>query len=92
MTKPPNDDPPASESPHDEPTEENADMPSDLSSVPTADEGFARLVEDYNEVNRRILRAEDGSQPIGPEMDRHLRQKRMVLRDRITRALAGVPQ
>lgn len=88
--------PPADETPADEPVATdpvggNAIMPNDPGARPAPDERFVRLVEDYNEVNRRILCCDDGSEPIGPEMERHLRQRRMVLKDRITRALAGIP-
>ncbi|RMD47765.1 MAG: DUF465 domain-containing protein [Alphaproteobacteria bacterium] len=47
------------------------------------DPHFARLAEEYHEVNRAVHRAESGVEPMAPEAEEALRRKRLHLKDRI---------
>lgn len=51
------------------------------------DAHFARLVDDYHEVNREVHRAESLIEPVAPAYETELRQKRMILKDEIWKAL-----
>ncbi len=44
---------------------------------------FARLAEDYHQVNRAIHRYETRAEPVGPEPEASLRHRRVVLKDQI---------
>ena len=52
-----------------------------------ADQHFARLADEYHQVNRAIHRAEAGVEPVSDEHDREMRQRRMLLKDEIARIL-----
>lgn len=52
------------------------------------DAHFARLAEEYHEVNRAIHRAETLVEPVADEHETELRRKRMTLKDEIARMLA----
>lgn len=52
-----------------------------------ADAHFARLVEDYHEVNRAVHRAETLVEPTSPAHETELRRRRMQLKDDIWRRL-----
>lgn len=51
------------------------------------DAHFARLVDDYHEVNRQVHRAETLVEPTSPEHETELRQKRSRLKDQVWKAL-----
>ncbi|MCH8466459.1 MAG: YdcH family protein [Roseinatronobacter sp.] len=53
------------------------------------DAHFARLAEDYHEVNRAIHRAETLVEPVSDTHETEMRRKRMVLKDEIARILAA---
>ncbi|MCC5992076.1 MAG: DUF465 domain-containing protein [Rhodobacteraceae bacterium] len=52
------------------------------------DAHFARLAEEYHEVNRAVHRAETLVAPVSEEHEQKLRRKRMVLKDEIAAILA----
>jgi uncharacterized protein YdcH (DUF465 family) len=49
---------------------------------------FARLVDEYHEVNRAVHRAETLVEPTTPEHETELRRRRMQLKDQIWKALS----
>jgi uncharacterized protein len=51
------------------------------------DTHFARLAEEYHDVNRAIHRAETLVEPVAEAHETELRRKRMVLKDEIARIL-----
>lgn len=51
------------------------------------DAHFARLSEQYHEVNRAIHRAETSVEPVSEAHETELRRKRMALKDEIARML-----
>lgn len=53
------------------------------------DRHFARLVDEYHEVNRTIHRLETRVEVSSEERERELRQRRIVLKDQIAQALAA---
>jgi len=48
---------------------------------------FARILEEYDEVNDQIHRAETRIEPVSEETEALLRRKRLALKDRIAAAL-----
>lgn len=52
------------------------------------DPHFARLVDDYHEVNRAVHRAETNVEPTDDLHEDELRKKRMALKDEIWRNLS----
>lgn len=54
-----------------------------------SDAHFARLVEEYHEVNRAVHRAETRVEVLSSEHENELRQKRMRLKDAIWKQLAA---
>lgn len=55
----------------------------------TSDPHFARLADEYHEVNRAVHRAETRVDAISDEAESALRHKRAHLKDQIARMLAG---
>lgn len=53
-----------------------------------SDAHFARLLDEYHEVNRAIHRAETRVEPISDLAETELRRKRMAIKDEIARILA----
>lgn len=60
-----------------------------IHALKAKDNHFARLVEEYHEVNRAVHRAETLVEPTTTENEAVLRQKRMRLKDDIWKALAA---
>ena len=54
------------------------------------DAHFARLSEEYHEVNRAIHRAETLVEPVSDAYETDLRRKRLALKDEIARMLSAV--
>lgn len=54
----------------------------------TEDAHFARLAEEYHELNRAVHRAETLVEPVSEEHEQELRRKRMKLKDEIAAILA----
>jgi uncharacterized protein YdcH (DUF465 family) len=50
---------------------------------------FARVLEQYDEVNDQIHRAESRIEPVSEEAETALRKKRLALKDKIAAALGA---
>lgn len=53
------------------------------------DDRFARLLQDYDEVNDRVAGAESRQVPMSDEAEIELRKKRAMLKDEIARVIGG---
>lgn len=53
------------------------------------DAHFARLAEEYHQINREVHRAETLVEPVSDAHETELRRKRMALKDQIARMLAA---
>ena len=71
-----------SHTPH-ELAEEFPDLADKLHALKTSDAHFARLAEEYHELNREIHRIETETEPASDEHQTELRKKRMALKDEI---------
>ncbi|WGV17597.1 YdcH family protein [Fuscovulum ytuae] len=60
-----------------------------IHALKASDAHFARLVEEYHEVNRAVHRAETRVEVLSSEHENELRQKRMRLKDAIWKQLAA---
>ncbi len=58
-----------------------------ISALKQKDAHFARLLEEYHEVNRAVHRAETRVEVIDEAAEHELRQRRMRLKDQIWHAL-----
>ena len=67
--------------------EEFPDKAQAIHALKEANGHFAKLVEEYHEVNRAVHRAETRVEPTSDEAEAALRQKRMRLKDEIWKAL-----
>ena len=54
-----------------------------------ADAHFAKLADEYHEVNRAIHRAETRVDPVSNEHEEEMRKRRMVLKDESCKMLVG---
>jgi uncharacterized protein YdcH (DUF465 family) len=54
-----------------------------MSALKASDAHFARLSDEYHEVNRAVHRAETNVEPISETAETELRKKRAVLKDEI---------
>jgi uncharacterized protein YdcH (DUF465 family) len=63
--------------------EEFPDKTNEISQLKTSNAHFARLAEDYHEVNRAVHRAETNVEPIDSMAEVDLRKKRAALKDEI---------
>ena len=77
-----------SNTPHDL-TEEFPDDRERISALKTSNGHFARLVEEYNDVNRQIHRIETRVEPASEDVEDELKRKRVRLKDEIAQMLAG---
>ena len=77
-----------SNTPHDL-TEEFPDQRERITALKTSDGRFARLVEEYNEVNRTIHRIETRVEPSSEDVEEELKRRRVHLKDEIARMLHG---
>lgn len=50
---------------------------------------FARILEEYDEVNDQIHRAETRIEPVSEDVEAALRKRRLALKDTIANALAA---
>ena len=75
-----------SHTPH-ELAEEFPEYAASLHALKAGNPHFARLADDYHEVNRAVHRAETNVEPISDEAETELRRKRMALKDEIARIL-----
>ena len=60
-----------------------------LSDLKQSDAHFARLADDYHEVNRAVHRAETNVEPVGDMDAIEMRKKRAALKDEIYRMLTA---
>lgn len=77
-----------SHTPH-ELTEDFPEFAARISTLKQRDAHFARLAEEYHEVNRAVHRAETRVEPMDDLAFDTLRKKRMKLKDEIYRMLAA---
>jgi uncharacterized protein YdcH (DUF465 family) len=75
-----------SNTPHDL-TEEFPDQRERLTALKTRDGHFARLTEEYNEVNRTIHRIETRVEPTSEDVEEELKRRRVRLKDEIAQML-----
>ena len=60
-----------------------------ISELKQADAHFARLADEYHEINRTVHRAETNVEPVSDVYETELRKKRALLRDQIYSYLTG---
>ncbi|WP_151719884.1 YdcH family protein [Gemmobacter serpentinus] len=60
-----------------------------ISALKETDAHFARLVEEYHQVNRAVHRAETRVEPVSPERETELRKTRAALKDQIWQRIGG---
>lgn len=53
------------------------------------DAHFAKLYDDYHEVNRAIHRSETGAEPMDEAYEQQMRRRRVALKDEIAAILRG---
>ncbi len=59
-----------------------------IHALKVSDGHFARLADEYHEINREVHRAESGVAPMDSLAETELRKKRAHLKDEIARILA----
>jgi uncharacterized protein YdcH (DUF465 family) len=67
------------------------DFPNDIEKIhalKTTDAHFARLMDEYHDINRAVHRAETGVEPHDPLTETQMRKTRMQLKDQIASILA----
>jgi len=52
-----------------------------IHALKTANAHFARLMEEYHEINREVHRAETNIEPVDQLAETEMRKKRMALKD-----------
>jgi uncharacterized protein YdcH (DUF465 family) len=77
-----------SNTPHDL-TEEFPDRRERITELKTSNGHFARLAEEYNEVNRAIHRMETRVEPASEDVEEELKRQRVRLKDEIVQMLEG---
>ncbi|MDR9394638.1 YdcH family protein [Roseovarius sp. SYSU LYC5161] len=60
-----------------------------ITALKTSDAHFARLADEYHELNRAIHRAETNVDPVEELTETDMRKKRAALKDEIYRMLAA---
>jgi len=68
--------------------EEFPDQTDRIHDLKTSNAHFARLADEYHEVNRAIHRAETRVEPVSDEAEQDLRRKRLHLKDEIAAMIA----
>lgn len=61
-----------------------------IHALKVADAHFARLIEEYHEINRDVHRAETNVEPVAQLAEVEMRKKRAALKDEIARRLTAV--
>ncbi len=77
-----------SNTPHDI-TEEFPDQRDRITKLKTSSGRFARLAEEYNELNRAIHRIETRVEPTSEDVEEELKRQRVRLKDEIAQMLQG---
>lgn len=70
--------------------EEFPDQIEAIHALKAKDPEFARALEEYDDVNDQIHRAETRIDPVTEEIETELRKKRLALKDSIAAAIAGL--
>ncbi|MFT6452252.1 MAG: hypothetical protein ACJA06_001748 [Halocynthiibacter sp.] len=65
------------------------DMAEKISALKNNDAHFARLLEEYHEINREVHRAEINVAPVSDMADEEMRKKRGALKDDLYRMLVA---
>ena len=71
-----------SHTPH-ELADEFPELTDQIRALKTSDAHFAKIADEYHEINRAIHRAETGVEPISPVHEEDLRKQRMALKDEL---------
>ncbi len=69
--------------------EEFPEFSARISELKTGDAHFARLAEEYHELNRQVHRAETNVEPMEQLAEEQLRKQRALLKDQIYAMLKG---
>src|SRR5215213_9812749 len=64
-------------------------MAEGMHALKTSNNRFARLLEEYNELNREIHRIETRVEPASEEVEEELKRRRVRLKDEIAEMLQG---
>lgn len=70
--------------------EEFPDYKERIHALKSTDQHFARLAEEYHEINRTIHRSETGVEPLADLTEEEFRKRRLHLKDEIAAMLAQV--
>jgi len=60
-----------------------------ITELKSSDAHFARLAEEYHEINRAVHRAETNVEPMEDLAEGEIRKKRALLKDELYRMLSG---
>lgn len=63
--------------------EEFPDKTDAIHKLKESDAHFRKLFDQYHEINREIHRMETGVEPVGEDVEKEMRKKRMALKDEI---------
>jgi|TARA_B100000809_G_scaffold84507_1_gene82979 Uncharacterized protein conserved in bacteria len=69
--------------------EEFPDKIDRLRELKESDAHFAKISDEYHEINREIHRIETNIEPASPVHEEELRKKRLMLKDEIAQMLRG---
>ena len=69
--------------------EEFPDKAEKISQLKQSDAHFARLTEEYHDLNRRVHRAETNVEPVEELAETEMRKKRAALKDEIYKMLSA---
>jgi uncharacterized protein len=69
--------------------EDFPEMAERIHALKTSDNRFARLFDEYNELNRRIHRIETRVEPSSEDVEEELKRQRVRLKDEIAQMLDG---
>jgi len=67
--------------------EEFPELAEKITELKTGNAHFARLAEEYHEINRAVHRAETNVEPISPVAETDMRKQRAALKDELYRML-----
>ena len=69
--------------------EEFPELEEKITALKAENAHFAKLAEDYHEVNRAVHRAESNVEPVGQFAEEDMRKKRAALKDELYRLLSA---
>ncbi len=69
--------------------EEFPELAERITALKTSDAHFAKLAEEYHEMNRAVHRAESNVEPMNTLAESELRKKRAALKDEIYKMLTA---